>query len=296
MAIPSRRSAWLIVLVFAALLVVGPAAPAQAEFRAAVSFGDSLTHNDLLGLLSGLPQSMYGDDPFEAMFDKARRSGDDLSSYAIGGSVSSNVGIQIDLYELFVTLGVQRRATLIHFEIGGNDFLGEIPLLGASPPGVDPRADAVVDNLLWNMTNDLLRLAASHPTADFILWTVPDVTLTPELWNAITPAEQANIRAHLGRANASILAAGALDRVAVFDSYRALQIVVANPPVLFGQQLVGPPAVGDFDHLFADTIHPTAVTNGIAANGLIQLVNSKWGNAIPFYTPGELADLAHIPH
>jgi hypothetical protein len=80
------------------------------------------------------------------------------------------------------------------------------------------------------------------------------------------------------------------------NTFWFLQYAMENPPVIFGHQLVPSPAYGDYDHIFADEIHPTAVGNALLANLLILRINNKWSDDIPFYNFQELADLAHIPH
>ena len=100
----------------------------------------------------------------------------------------------------------------------------------------------------------------------------------------------------VGRVNDRIRSLDKYSFVVVLDLYALSQAMVDNPPVIFGHELVGPPAYGGFDHLFADTIHPTAVGNALIANAIIARINAKWGDDIPLYTEEELADLAHIPH
>src|SRR5512146_1546736 len=46
-------------------------ASAAVNLRDVVTFGDSLTDNDLLTFYSGSPQEMYGRDPMHAVFYKA---------------------------------------------------------------------------------------------------------------------------------------------------------------------------------------------------------------------------------
>ena len=96
------------------------AAHGQVDFTDTVTFGNSLTHNDLLGIVYGNPQDMYGMDPVEAVFDKGAISGDELVNYAVAGSESDDIQLQIDLYEFFRLLQIQDKATLFGFEIGSN--------------------------------------------------------------------------------------------------------------------------------------------------------------------------------
>jgi phosphate/sulfate permease len=287
---------WYLTVACAALVVLSVRAHAEADFTDTVTFGNSLTHNDLLWIVYGNPPDLYGADPMEAVFDKGAVAGDELANYAIAGSESDDVSLQIDLYEFFRILNIQDKATLFGFEIGGNDILNNIGLLAASPPGADPAADAVIDNIVENMRTDLSRLRATHPAAQFVVWLIPDVTVTPDLWDALTPGEVDNVRAHIERVNRIIRLAGdRLDFVVALDTYTTIQEVVWNPPVLFGHALVPPPAWGAYDDIFADDIHPTAVSNAMIANELIGQINAEWNDNIPFYSDEELATLAHIP-
>jgi len=281
---------WIVLVLFATR------AAAQADFTDTVTFGNSLTHNDLLWIVYGTSRDLYGADPMEAAFDKGAVAGDELTNYAIAGSESGDVSIQIDLYEFLRLLNLQDRATLFGFEIGGNDVLNHLGLLAASPPGVDPAADAVIDAIIDNMRTDLSRLRATHPAAQFVVWLIPDVTVTPDLWGTLTPDEVDNVRAHIDRVNRLVRQAGdRLDFVVALDVYTTIQDVVWNPPILFGHPLVPPPARGAYDDLFADVIHPTAVSNAMIANELILDINAAWNDDIPLYTDEELATLAHIP-
>jgi len=288
-----RRIAAVFLLV---LLYVSPAF-GEANFTQAVSFGNSLTHNDLLWIYYGNPPDLYQMDPMEAVFTKGASPGDVLTNYAVAGSESGDVSQQIDLYELLRLLGSQEKATIFSFEIGGNDILNNDNLLAAHAPGEDPAADAVIDNLIANMLGDLSRLRNSHPNAQFVIWTIPDVTLTPNQWYNLTPGEAENMRAHIGRVNRIVLkAASRYSFVVVLDTYWFLQYVMENPPMILGHQLVPAPAYGDYDNIFADEIHPTAVSNALLANLTAFKINKKWNDDIPFYTSHELADLAHIPY
>ena len=261
----------------------------------AVTFGDSLTHNDPLGWYFGNPQDLYGNDPMQAAFIKAARGGDSLRNYAVAGSVSQQVNLQIDVYELQRLLGNQPRANLVGYEIGGNDILDNVYLLAQFGVGESPAADGVIDNIIYNQINQLSRLASTHPGGRAVLWNIPDVTFTPELFGLLSAQEMANVQAHVERANEFIDGLSSLPNVVVVDVYKMLRETIENPPVILGTPLVPPPAFGNYDHIFADTIHPTAVSNAIIANDIIEAINNKWGLGIPLYTEEELADLARIP-
>lgn len=74
-----------------------------------MTFGDSLTHNRLLGF--PFRTALFGDDPMEAVFDKGATSGDRLTSYAIAGSTSEVVRAQILAYALRYLAGRSAAAT-----------------------------------------------------------------------------------------------------------------------------------------------------------------------------------------
>ena len=260
-----------------------------------VTFGDSLTHNDLLGWFYGKPQDVYGNDPMQATYNKAARTGDSLRNYAFAGSESQQVREQIVRYDLQRFFGNQPLANLIGYEIGGNDILNNLALLSQFGVGENTDADGIINQVLSNQVNQLTYLASSHPGANVVLWNIPDVTVTPKLFGLLTAQEIANVQAHTQRANEFINGLTSLPNVVVIDLYTMLRETVENPPVIFGSPLVPPPAFGNYDHIFADSIHPTAVANAIIANAIIDAIGSKWGLTIPRYTEQELAELAHLP-
>ncbi len=267
---------------------------AQADFDEMVTFGDSLTHNDILWLAYGTWADLYQEDPFEAAFDKGASGGDILTTYAVAGSESSDVSYQIGVYEFMNFLGIQGDATLIGYEIGGNNILNNIGTLKAYAPGENGAADGIIDDLLGDMRSDLIGLRKDHKRAEFILWTIPDVTQTPDHYGTLTTEEENNVRAHIDRVNQLIRNAEHHSFIAVVDVYEALNDAIEELPVLHGQTLIGPPAKGDYDHLFADEIHPTAVMNAMLANEIIAKITDQFGNSIPFYSEDELAEKAHI--
>lgn len=86
-----------------------------------------------------------------------------------------------------------------------------------------------------------------------------------------------------------------MPNIVVLDTAALIQDLASDPPVLGSQQLAGPPATGLFAGLFADDIHPTAVGNALAANGIIDLSNARRGAGIPEYADPELRALARLP-
>lgn len=292
---PRRILSALVATLAIALCVgsaVGPAS-AQVDLSASVSFGDSLTHNELIGFPFRI--ALYGDDPAQAAFKKGRRSGDDLRNYAIAGSSSAWVPTQFALYAGRVANNTQRLASFISYEIGGNDVLNNFGVLSRAAPGFDANADRVIDTLLANVVNQLYTLYVFHPTAKFLVWTVPDVTYTPKEWVSRNTTAGANVRAHIARVNTVIRSLNAIPQVIVLDTETIIQTLAVTPPVIGTRALVGAPAYGQYDHLFADDIHPNAVANAILANVIIDEMNRKWGAGIPKYTTAELAALARLP-
>jgi len=278
------------------LLLAVPTALGQGQFRDLVTFGDSLTHNNILWLVYGTERALYGDDPLEALFDKAQSPGDDIGNYALAGSETGAIGFQIFTYDTTRFFFLQDKATMIGFEFGGNDLLGREFLLANNPPGTDVTADGVINEAIANIREGLTDLVDEHPNAQFIIWTVPDITYTPELWQDFSPTQEANIRAHTERINLRLRSLDSRANVVVVDVYAFLREAIDMPPVIKGVELVGPPLTGDYHYLFADEIHPTAVSNALLANEMIELVNVKFGDTIPFYTEEELADLARIDY
>lgn len=83
------------------ILMLGfSSSPAWSQLNTArsSSFGDSLTDNKSLYWLFGTNPVIYGADPFEAVFNKAANSEDQLTNYAGPGSTSADVLLQINAY------------------------------------------------------------------------------------------------------------------------------------------------------------------------------------------------------
>ena len=289
-----RKHTWWIVFLF--VLLGSSTAFGEVNFKDVVSFGDSLTHNDLLWVKYENPPDLYGRDPIHAVFNRGAASGNELWEYAVAGSESDHLEIQIGAYELARKLGRQDKATLINLEIGGNDIVNNDDLLAAHAPGENGSADEVIDNIIRNIRSAWKRLRDSHPDAQFVIWTITDTTRAPRLCESLTEEEASNIRAHTQRANKYIRTLDRNASVVVFDFYAVARRLITKPPELFGQPLVPPPDYGEYDCLFADKLHPTAVSNAILANGIIDGMNKKWNDSIPRYTNARLANLAHISH
>ncbi len=279
---------------YLSLLLFSLAVPAsaQVDLTEFVTFGDSLTHNDLLGQISDIPQDTYGLDPFQAAFEKAKLAGDDIHSYAVGGSESSHLITQVNLYHLMVALGGQAPATTIGMQIGGNDIRNNRGLLAAHAPGTDEAADAIIDDLINNLAI-AFGLAYSNDR-QFIIWTVPRIVLTPDHADEFTLGGKRNLRHHTERANDAIWSLASMANVAVYDLDAGVRRMSKMPRVLYGHGLITVPFFGGYDHVFADDLHLTAVTNAILANGILASMRGKWGLSVTPYYDDELADLAHI--
>jgi len=285
----------LVLAPLAVALLAVPTAAQPADFGSFVTFGDSLTHNDILGIVNDKDQALYDADPMEALFVKGASAGDDLSNFARAGSTSNGLADQIDLYEFLVGIQNVEPATLVSLESGANDLLDNLPLLVNNAPGTNPNADAVITNIRANLVDAFRRMRQNVPGVRFIVWTLPDLSQIPRFFGALTPQQIENLRGHIERINGKIRRASGRPSVAILDADTLLRELVAVPPVLRGQALVPPPAFCDFDHLFADDIHPTGVSNAILANAAVERINEKWIDDIPPYTEDELADLARIP-
>lgn len=267
---------------------------ADVNLHEVVTFGDSLTDNQsILPIYTGLPPTLYGHDPMQLVFDKNRRPSDELSNYAVAGFTSDLVDLQVELYEFNKLIFLQDRGTLYQLEMGGNDVLNNDFLLARNAPGTNVAADGVINNILDNFEDYLIDLQEdARFDAKGVIWTLPDISLTPRYFNVFTAQEQANIRAHTERVNTVLRGLDRFADVVVLDVYMLLAEIVNNPPTIRDITLGGPPQFGQTTDIFADEIHPTAVSNAILANELIALMNDKWDAGFASYTEDELYDFA----
>jgi hypothetical protein len=205
-----------------------------------------------------------------------------------GDDDSPTMEYQVEEYAFLLFIGAQKEASFVSCEIGSNDILDDIEFL-VTPS--DPRGVRLINKLIAGIEDSWLRLRNLLPDAQFLLWTIPDVTLTPKL-SYLTHEEAESVRAHIERVNRFIAGLVEERRVLVFDLYTVMQQLVADSPVVGRQRLAGPPAYGHYNDLFADRIHPTAVSNALIANEMIQRINDFFEDDIPLYTKQELAALA----
>ncbi|PQO45824.1 hypothetical protein C5Y93_11230 [Blastopirellula marina] len=289
------------VISFACLTVAVVLAPLQAAVAEvntlrSTSFGDSLTDNEPLYLLFGTDPAIYGADPFEAMFDKAAYADDTLTNYAVVGSTSFDVLSQVRNYAQLRRSGQVAPATLVSLQGGGNDFLDTQNLLAfaSAAPGESPAVDRLAHDIEANLLKCLLLLERlDHP--QFVLWTIPDVTLTPYVLSfGFTAHQQQNIRAHVAEVNSFIQLLDYAPGIAVMDIAGTLTAVTFAPPIVDGVQLQPTPAFGFPSAIFADPIHPTAVANAILTNDMIYAINEEFDDDIEIYSDTELGNLATI--
>lgn len=288
----SRSRRLLYALCFALLL---PAtAWSQVDTKQSISFGDSLTDNDLLYLLFGTDPLIYGNDPFEAVFLRASDHDDTLDNFAMAGSTSADVLDQVLAYAVARWSGQQTPATFISLQAGGNDVLETTNLLtlASAPPGESEAADAIIDHIRRNLILSLNILRNTDRGAVTVIWTVPDVTFSPYvLVFQLDNQSLQNISSHIDRLNQSIRQLSRQRHIAVLDISRVLAEVSNSPPTIENVTLVPPPLFGFGSAIFADVIHPTAVSNGLLANELIMTLNQNFGGQISLFSGSELRQL-----
>lgn len=197
----------------------GSPAWSQVETHRPSSFGDSLTDNDFLYWIFNTDPEIYGADPFEAMFDKASRPEDQLNNYAILGSTSADVLQQIKIYAIARLAKTIDRSTLVSIQGGGNDFLDpeNLMLLAAAAPGDSDEADSIVNCVRQNLMKSVQTIKTID-RAQVIVWTVPDVTLTPYAYYiGLDGIAANNVRLHIERLNHFIRGMGHRKKIAVLD-------------------------------------------------------------------------------
>jgi len=286
----ARARVFLTVLLTMATVGVSSA---QVDLGRTIAFGDSLTHNDLLPALTGSPTALYGRDPMEAVFVKGTAGNSTLRNYAFAGSRARHLGLQVLVYQLARNRGAVPKGTFFSVEIGGNDLLGNMDLMARNAPGSNGQADSIVDRITRSIAFAYYWLAVTHRDARFVIWTVPDVSRTPEaLREGYSAAQLENLRRHAERANVFIRSLDRYSDIAVFDVFALTRDLTINPPTVGGSPLIVPPTYGTLDSVFADERHPSAVANALIANAMIELLNSRFGAGLPGYSEAELAILA----
>ena len=281
---------WVACTAFLLTATISPAR-AQVDFSETVTFGDSFTYNDVLGPVYDNPQSLYGADPLGAAFNRAAAPDDRLTNLAVAGASSWQIPLQIAAYNRLRLRRQIGTATVVNFQIGATDIAANINLLGDYDPGENFAADRIVDRLIARIRTSLNALQRLAPHATFIVWTIPDISETPAYLDLLSSGEKANIAQHIARVNAAIESYASIDNVLIFDMNALLSALIADPPELLGVTLTPPPAFGEPTDLFADELHPTAVTNGLLANGILAGLNDRFGTDFELYDEAELAGL-----
>ena len=315
------RSLLIIVCLLSTNLAFGQPMNDRLDTSHVVTFGDSLTDNDLLFLLPPPFGNVYGpiafgQDPAEAFFSKAANPDDQLSSFAVLGSVSGRgdcsnpfeetcgVLSQVEKYVAMRKAGTIAPATFISLQAGGNDILdiennfANLFALASAAPNENWQIDLIIDEIKFNLFLSVAKLKlVDH--APITVWTAPDVTLSPLVLSFWLTAEQsANVRAHVEELNEFIrsLETSKRTKLLVLDAGQVLTNNTFAPPEILGTPIL-PSIVGAFGERtdqFADPIHPTAVINAILANELIDKVNNALKSDVQKYSELELAIIAGI--
>lgn len=181
-------------------------------------------------------------------------------------------------------------------QAGANDFLdpANLAVLSAAPPGKSDAADAIVNGIRQNLTQ-CLQSIRKIDQAQVVIWTVPDITLTPcGIYFGPAGIGGENVRLHIERLNHFIRSRANRQQVAVLDVSSILTASIFMPPVISGVPLLPPPYFGTSDAIFADVLHPTAVANAIMANMLIIEANRTFDDEIPMYSEEEVSDMANL--
>lgn len=254
------------------VLILAADGGAQISFSSTVCFGDSLTDN------TRVPKKWrvrYGRDPVELVFNRGKKEGDKLTVLARGGSTSADIGRQFAHYLAMVKARKIPEATLVSYQTGGNDLVFFMWMLKGKPPGKSRLADLFIKRLI-KANKEHLDLATRYvPTAHLLVWTLPDVTLTPALHKL--PADQKkNLRAHVGKVNDALRKrAKASANITLLDLDVIWNRLKNDPPLIAGRKPAFPPRFGDPDCVFADPIHPSAACNAFIANHAIGLLAKK---------------------
>jgi len=286
--------------VLSMVLVSVATGQAQINTTQVYSFGDSLTDNDFVYLFFGTSPEIYGADPMELAFAKAAGPGDQLTNFAILGSRSSDVLDQIKEYQRGRDAGEIPAATLVSLQAGGNDLIdlengsANLVLLASVAPGKSRAADKIVNDAANNLLASI-QLLQRRGRPQIVLWTTPDVSLSPYVLSLGFSAKQLqNIRAHNAKLNRSIRQMGRRSNIAILDVAELQQALTFQPPAILGVTILPTPWFGFATAQLADPIHPTAVMNGFVANEMILQLNWEFCDSVPLYDELELAVMAGL--
>lgn len=220
------------------------------------AFGDSLTRNEQIHhFFLGKSYEDYGPDPVEGMFKQLSKPGDRLYCYARFGACSDAVLRQIKKYDEARRMGKVPAGTFFSLEAGANNLFASRNLkrISGAAPGEDSDADAIINQIISHIRQgvDILKKTKQ---ATIVVWTVPDVTLTPLMKNdkyelGLGSKELKNIRLHVCRLNGEIKKMQS-EGVNILDAHSLLNRLVA------GETLAG---------LFRASDEPLRNSNGVAA-------------------------------
>ena len=188
--------------------------------------------------------------------------------------------------------------------IGTNDFL---QVLGGVQAGLIPPTAALPTLLKTevqagaNVATAVSTLLAANPNVRLVVFTLPDVTLSPlARLGANTPQAKLLLAATsqaIQAFNTSISAlASANDQVAVADLASATAQAASSPTgtISFGGQTINLLTPGNDYHDFflADGIHPGTVAQGTIADLFALAIDTKFGAQLFPPTPQEIVRLA----
>jgi hypothetical protein len=188
--------------------------------------------------------------------------------------------------------------------IGTNDFLrvvggvqaGLIPPAAALPALVQAEAQAEA-----NLTTAVKTLLAANPNVDLVVFTIPDVSLSPvaqqQATNPLAKMLLAATSQAIQKYNASAAALAATDgRVALADLAGAAAMAATSPTgtLSFGGQTISLLTPGDDFHDFflADGVHVGTVAQGIIADLFTLAIADKFGGQTFPPTPPEIIRFA----
>ena len=185
--------------------------------------------------------------------------------------------------------------------IGGNDFFGfaSAAKTGQIPPAnLQAALTQTTTQLISNVATAVDTLLAANPNVRVVVWTLPDISLTPIAQQAAAgnPAGAAllqGISQATAQFNAFIHSLNASPRVAVADLATLTNQAVAsstNGTITFGGQSINLVVPGDDYHNFflADGLHAGTVAQGIIADTFVEAIDAKYGEQLFPVTPQEI--------
>ena len=303
-ALLTRKSV-LAVCVFA-MAINSTKCSGQVCFKYTYAFGDSLTHNDLVHIFfEGAKFEDYGADPVEGLFNRCSKPGDKLYCYARMAAYSGAILKQVKKYERLRLKGKTPNGTFFSLEAGGNDLLyvHNLKRLASAGPGENARADATIDRIADDIREGI-EILKRTPNATIVVWTVPDITITPMVkdnWQnlELNETQLSNVRLHIQRLNREIKKMADDSQVNLLDTHsifnrlavestldqtgQLLQVsmhqtvrrTAVNFPVIacslktVEKVNARPNTKSTPVELFADIVHPNAAVNEVVTQELV---------------------------